>query len=137
MDSGKRDITREEITTPGNPFHNGGMLNHAKLDKDKQEGLQRITKTFESIRSSMATAWNKAMVWIDNELVFSRLNTLMLVAKDATDRVIEATTRAEANAPNRLKNIQNEPNVTRPQHTKRRPVTHTESVQRPDTHSNY
>ena len=31
-------------------------------------------------------------------MVFKRLNTLMAVAKDATDRVIEETSRAEMNA---------------------------------------
>ena len=30
------------------------------------------------------------MVWVDNELVFTELNTLMTVARDATDKVIEA-----------------------------------------------
>ena len=48
----------------------------------------------------MATAWNSAMVWVDNELIFARLNTLMAVAKDATDRVRDATSRAEANTIN-------------------------------------
>ena len=53
----------------------------------------------------MAKAWNNAMVWIDDEVVFARLNTLMTVAKDATDRVIEATLRAKVNAANRLKKM--------------------------------
>ena len=47
------------------------------------------------------------MVWIDDELVFSRLNTLMTVAKDATDRVIEMTSRAKGSAANKLKSIKN------------------------------
>ena len=42
------------------------------------------------------------MTWIDDELVFVRLNTLMTVAKEAADRVIDATSRAEANAAKRL-----------------------------------
>ena len=94
-------------------------------------------KTFESVRSDMAKAWNNAMVWIDDEVVFARLNTLMTVAKDATDRVIEATLRAKANAANRLKNIKNEPNVNHPHHAKGKSVTHNESVQQRDMHPNY
>ena len=66
------------------------------MDEDERDGLQRLTRTFESVRSNMATAWNKAMVWIDDEVVFARLNTLLAVAKEATDRVIEAAVRAEA-----------------------------------------
>lgn len=62
VDPGERDIARVEKTTPGNPFHNGGSLYNAKLDKDEQEGLQCIIKTFESVKSDMATAWNNAMV---------------------------------------------------------------------------
>ena len=45
----------------------------------------------------MCTAWNSAMVWVDNELVFTELNTLMTVARDATDKVIEAMSWAEKN----------------------------------------
>ena len=33
MDSGERAIAREEKTTPGNPFHNGGTLYHTKMNK--------------------------------------------------------------------------------------------------------
>ena len=53
VDPGERDIARVEKTTPGNPFQNGGTLYHAKLDKDEQKGLQRLMKTFESVRSDM------------------------------------------------------------------------------------
>ena len=88
---GERDIAKRINTTPGNPFLNGGVVDRVKLDEDEWDGLRRIAETFESVRSDMATAWNKAMIWIDDELVFTRLNTLMMVAKEATDRVIEAT----------------------------------------------
>ena len=91
-------------------------------------------KTFESVRSDMAKAWNNAMVWIDDEVLFARLNTLMTVAKDATDRVIEATLRAKANAANRLKKIKN---VIHPQHTEEKSITQNESIQQPDMHPNY
>ena len=41
----------------------------------------------------MTEAWNDAMVWVDDELVFTEMNTLMTVAREAADEVIEATTR--------------------------------------------
>ena len=53
------------------------------MDKDERAGLQRITKTFESVRSNIAMAWNKAMIWIDDKVVFARLNTLLTVANEA------------------------------------------------------
>ena len=61
----------------------------------------------------------------------------MTVTKNATDRVIEATLRAKANAANWLKNIKNELNVIHPQHTEEKSITQNESVQRPDMHPNY
>ena len=42
------------------------------------------------------------MVWIDDEVVFARLNILLTVAKEATDTVIETAVRAKANAANML-----------------------------------
>ena len=45
----------------------------------------------------MSMAWNNTMVWVDNQLVYTKLNTLMAVAKDATDKVNDATSRAEGN----------------------------------------
>ena len=61
----------------------------------------------------MAAAWNKAMEWIDDEEVFTRLNTLMTVAKEATDRVMEATMRAEMNI---TSSLDDESLVTHPEH---------------------
>ena len=117
LNPGKRDIAKSGHTTPGNPFLNGSVVDHVKLDEDERDGLRRNAETFESVRSDMATAWNKAMIWIDDELVFTRLNTLMMVAKEAADRVIEATSRAEANAAKRLQNT-NGLTVTYPQYAK-------------------
>ena len=68
-----------------------------------------ITETFESVRSDIATAWNKAMIWIDDEVVFARLNTLLSVAKEAADRVIEAALRADKNAADTFNNVQADP----------------------------
>ena len=61
------------------------------LDKDKMEGLAQLKEAFEDLRSHISTAWNNAMVWVEDELIFTDMNTLMTVAKEATDKVIEAT----------------------------------------------
>jgi hypothetical protein len=45
------------------------------------------------------------MIWIDDEVVFVRLNALLTVTKEATDRVIEAALRAEKKAANEPGNI--------------------------------
>ena len=82
------------------------------------------------------TAWNSAMVWVDNELVFTRLNTLMAVAKDATDRVIEATSRAEMNANKKLRSMKYESKGPHLEQSEK-PVTPTEIVQLQDVHPNH
>ena len=78
----------------------------ATLDKDEHANLRLITETFESILNEIATAWNRAMIWIDDEVVFARLNTLLTVTKEATDRKIEAALRAEKKAANKFENVQ-------------------------------
>ena len=84
MDSGKHNIA-----IPRGPSQIDLALNlpNAKLDKDERVGLRRITETFKSVRSDIATAWNKAMIWIDDKVVFARLNTLLTVIKEQCDRV--------------------------------------------------
>ena len=52
----------------------------------------------------MATAWNKAMIHIDDEVVFNKLNVMMSVTKAAADRVIQAALRANKKASDRLNN---------------------------------
>ena len=70
------------------------------LDEDEGRNLRHIAETFENIRSDLVTAWNRAMIWVDDEAVFTKLNALLTVTKEATDRVIEATLRAEREANN-------------------------------------
>ena len=67
------------------------------------------------------------MLWI-----FTRLNTLMTVAKEAADRVMEATMRAEMNITNNLGSTTNESLVVHPEHPK--PVNPTDIVKRQDMH---
>ena len=69
-----------------------------RLDEDESRNLRHIAETFENIRSDLVTAWNRAMIWVDDEVVFAKLNALLTVTKEATDRVIEATLRAEREA---------------------------------------
>ena len=76
------------------------------LDEDEGRNLRHIAETFENIRSELVTAWNRAMIWVDDEAVFTKLNALLTVTKEATDRVIEATIRAEREANNEPGNAQ-------------------------------
>ena len=76
------------------------------LDEDEGRNLRHIAETFENIRSDLVTAWNRAMIWVDDEAVFTKLNALLTVTKEATDRVIEATIRAKREANNEPGNAQ-------------------------------
>ena len=49
------------------------------------EYLACLEITFEDLRSHMTTAWNNTMVWVEEEAVFTEINTLMAVARGATD----------------------------------------------------
>ena len=118
------------IAIPRGPPQIDPALNlpNEKLDKVERAGLRRITENFESVRSDIATAWNKAMIWIDDKVVFARLNILLTVAKDAADRVIEAALRAEKNAADTFNNVQADPNGLLPNDAGGRHETHQESV---------
>ena len=56
--------------------------------------------------ATLVTAWNRAIIWVDDEVVFTKLNALLTVTKEATDRVIEATLRAERKAADESGNVQ-------------------------------
>ena len=72
----------------GSARHEGGGL-----DDDEIEGLAWLETAFDELRCHMTEAWNDAMVWVEDELVFTEMNTLMTVAREAADKVIEAMTR--------------------------------------------
>ena len=61
------------------------------------------------------------MVWIDDEVVFARLNTLLTVTKEATDRVIEAALRAEKKAADKFENVQTNVNGLSPNDARGQP----------------
>ena len=111
-------------------------MDPVKLDEDERNGLKRLAESFENLRGHMATAWNSAMVWVDNEMVFMRLNTLMVVAKDATDRIIVATARAEMNANKKLRSMKYESKGPHLEQSEK-PVTPTEIVQLQAVHPNH
>ena len=71
-------------------------------------------ETFERVSNEIAAAWNRAMIWIDDEVVFARLNTLLTVTKEATERVIEAALRAQKKAANKFENGQTNVNSLSP-----------------------
>ena len=56
---------------------NGGIEEPVGIDKDKRKGLKRLVETLENLRGHISTAWNNAMVWVNDELVFTKLNTLV------------------------------------------------------------
>ena len=58
------------------------------LTFDKLEGPRRLEEALGEQKGCMRTAWNNAIVSVKNELVFTELDTLMVVAKDVIDRVI-------------------------------------------------
>ena len=127
MDPGERNIATPRGPTQINPALNSP---NTKLDEDERAGLQRIMETFESVRSNIATAWNKAMIWKDDEVVFARLNTLLSVAKEAADRVIEAALRADKNAADTFNNVQADLDGLPPYNAKGQQETGLESVKR-------
>ena len=67
------------------------------------------------------------MIWIDSEVVFARLNTLLTVAKEATDRVIETALRADT-----FSGVQADPESLPPYNAEGQPETHQESVKQSD-----
>jgi hypothetical protein len=80
------DVRRE--TDSSGAGHTGG-----DLDDDELEGLERLQTAFEELKSHMTEAWDDAMVLVEDELVFTEINTLMTVAREAADKVIETSTR--------------------------------------------
>ena len=103
MYQGESNIATPRGTTQIHPAINPP---NTRLDEDERVSLQRITETFESVRSNMATAWNKAMIQMDDEVVFAKLNAMLSVSKDAADKVIQAALRAYKKAAARLNNLQ-------------------------------
>ena len=94
MDQSGSNVATPRNTTQVYPAPN---LPTIGLDDDERIASQHITETFESIRSNMAMAWNKA---------FAILNAMMSVAKAAADKVIQAALRANKKASDRLNNPQ-------------------------------
>ena len=103
MDQSGSNVATTRCTTQVYPAPNPPTR---ELDNDERITLRRITETFESVRSNMATAWNKAMIHIDDEVVFDKLNAMMSVTKAAADRVIQAALRADKKESDRLNNPQ-------------------------------
>ena len=77
------------------------------------------------------------MIWIDDEVVFARLNTLLTVTKEATNRVIEAALRAEKKVADKFENVQANANGLSPNDVGEQQETIQESVKRSDTKQTY
>ena len=68
------------------------------LTFDKLKGLRRLEEALGEQKGCMRTAWDHAMVSVKNELVFTELDTLMVVATDAIDRVIGTAHQGGSNS---------------------------------------
>ena len=55
--------------------------------------LRRLEEAMEGQKGLMRTAWDGAMVSVENALVFTELEMLMVVARDAIGRVIKTSVR--------------------------------------------
>ena len=63
------------------------------LTFDELEGLRRLRVALMEQRGCMRAAWDEVMVSVENGLVFTELETLMVVARDAVNRVIKTSER--------------------------------------------
>ena len=63
------------------------------LTLEELGGLRRLEEALEGQKGLMRTAWDGAMVSVENTLVFTELETLMVVARDPIDRVIKTSVR--------------------------------------------
>ena len=77
------------------------------------------------------------MIWIDDEVVFARLNTLLTVTKEATNRVIEAALRAEKKAADKFENVQANVNGLSLNNVREQQETVPKPVKRSDTTQTY
>jgi hypothetical protein len=75
-------------TTSSGAGHTGG-----ELDDDEIEGIERLQTAFEELKTHITKAWNDEMSMVADSLAFTKINTLMTVARGAADRVIETSAR--------------------------------------------
>jgi hypothetical protein len=73
------------------------------LTVEELKGLRCLEEALEGQKGLMRTAWDGVMVSVGNVLVFTELETLMVVARDAIDRIIRTSVRFTKKA-GRLKN---------------------------------
>jgi hypothetical protein len=78
---------RRETDAPGARHEGDG------LTLDKLEGLRRLEEVFGEQKSYMKRAWDDAMVSVKNKLVFAELDTLVMVAREAVERIIGTSAR--------------------------------------------
>ena len=87
---GREEIVDNVVSNVGRETDSPGARHGENgLDADKLEGLGRLKEALGELKSHMKRALDDTMVSIENELVFTELNMLMTVAREAADRVIE------------------------------------------------
>jgi hypothetical protein len=87
------------------------------LTLDKLEGLRRPEEAFGEQKGCMKKAWDDAMVSVKNELVFTELDTLVMVAREAVDRVIGTSARFVKEAQDQVPGAPDARGRRRPPHT--------------------
>ena len=87
-----------DMETDSNSRVETGVLIAGHKDKgltfDELGRLKRLNVALEEQKRGLRTAWDAAMVDVENGFVFTELETLMVVAKDAVDRVIKTSERS-------------------------------------------
>ena len=77
------------------------------LTIDELEGLGRLGDALDEQTFFIQRVWNDAMVVITNELVFTEVDTLVIIAKEAVERVIETSKRFISEAQDQAPGTQN------------------------------
>ena len=108
-------MTREEKEEANAP---GGRHGGDSLTFDELKVLRRLEEAFGEQKGRMRTAWDQdAMFSVKNELVFTELVSLMMVAKDAIDRVIGTSVRFVKEAHDQVPGAPDALGRRRPSHT--------------------
>jgi hypothetical protein len=92
------DVLRKRRTRNDIPVSSNGGGTEAPGARHKGEGLTidglgRLGDALDEQTFFIHRVWNEAMVVITNDLVFTEVDTLVIIAKEAVERVIETSKR--------------------------------------------
>jgi hypothetical protein len=83
VDGRRNDLTVD--TGQGAAATSDDKRREKDLTLEELSGLRRLEEAMEGQKGLIRTAWDGAMVSVENALVFSELEMLMVVARDAID----------------------------------------------------